>query len=294
MGSTVICLGIFASAATLSACGSDDRPAAEQVDARDTTPNADAAGQPDAAPAEEMESEPNDGASLTEINEVTVGAVMHGAIGTANDSDVFHFDAAPGTLYRLQLRADDGSPLLVHLTAMDAGRDGAGAGGDYVKIDIPGSSPANVEVLAMGQGGYYAVVRDARNVGGGGGEGSSAHGYTLSVSIVGQPNVTPLVFPSTNSETLASAGAVKLYSFDGVAGTDFVIDMQASGDSDGRLILFSEATGDWIARNDDRGGGDSDPLLDAPLTASGTMILMVENINPEASSLGFSLTSATP
>lgn len=278
----------------LAACGGNDDPNTGMPDSGTVVDEADATAEPDAAPPAQMESEPNDGSTVEEFNDVTVGIAMEGAIGTAGDSDVFRFDAAPGRLYQLQLEADDGSPLEVHLTAMDAGRDGSSAGNDYIKIDSPATGAAQLQVLAMGQGGYFAVVRDARNVGGTGGEGSAAHSYSLLVTEIVAPSILPLGFPSTGNGLLAEPGAVQLYSLDGTMGADFIVDVQATGNMDGRMILFSEMTGDWIARNDDRGAGDPNPLLDAFFSASGAMLLVVENIEPTATGFGYQISASTP
>jgi len=276
-------------------CGSDGGSTQAQADAGGGGGVADAAAATaDAAPAAEMESEPNNGATVDEFNSLTLGTEMQGAIGTAGDSDVFRFDADPGSVYEVRLTAGDGSPLALHLTAIDAGRDGSAAGNDYVKIDIPSSGDAELQLLAMGQGGYFAIVRDARNVGSAGIEGSPAHTYSLMVTKQLAPSIAPLTFPSTNNDSLPSPGGVKLYSFSGTAGTDVIMDMQATGDVDGRLTLYSQMTGDWIARNDDRGLGDPNPVIDAPLTAGGDMILAVENIEPSAQNLDFQLSSSTP
>jgi hypothetical protein len=55
--------------------------------------------------------------------------------------------------------------------------------------------------------------------------------------------------------------------------------------------VFSQSTGDWIARND-TGPMGNDPLVDAPLFATGLMYLVVENITPEATVLGYSLSAS--
>jgi hypothetical protein len=63
---------------------------------------------------------------------------------------------------------------------------------------------------------------------------------------------------------------------------------------DGRLFIYSLTEQDWIARNDNRALDDPDPLIDAPLTADGAMLLVVENIEEQASALGYTLSTSLP
>ncbi|MFU8806466.1 MAG: hypothetical protein ACNA8W_21820, partial [Bradymonadaceae bacterium] len=74
-------------------------------------------------------------------------------------------------------------------------------------------------------------------------------------------------------------------------GDDAIIDLRATGDMDARLVLFSENTGSWFARNDDRSLGDVDPLIDAPIFAEGPALLVVENIAESVQDLGYTMTA---
>ncbi len=87
-------------------------------------------------------------------------------------------------------------------------------------------------------------------------------------------------------------GAIALYTFSGTAGQDVLVDMQATDDLDGRLYIVADATSDWIARQDDRRVSDHNPLIDAPLTASDNMTLVVESIAETPTNLGYSLTAS--
>lgn len=255
-----------------------------------TTPDATSDASADmTSPTRVEEAEPNDGATLDEVNDFAVGTQMHGNIDAA-DSDVFQLDAMAGSIYRITLTLDAGSQLDPHVTVFDAGRDGNNAGDDYVKI-VRGST---IEVLAMGVGGYFVAVRDARNVDGGS-VGGTGFGYALDVDVVDPAAVaTPLTFPDTLSGALTSAGAVDLWSFDGTEGMNVLFDFAANGDLDGRLLVFSTTQGSWIARQDDRTVGNPNPLLDAPLSASGPMFLVVENITEDATNLGYTIDASIP
>ena len=263
-------------------------------DAPDTTPVADTP--PDVGPPPAMpEEEPNNGAALTEYNALALGTTATGAIGAAKDADVFRVPTQPGQVYRAVLTASPSSDLSPHLTVMDAGRGNDAAGEDYVKMAVGAASPAVVEWLAMGAGEHFVIVRDARNLAGGS-VGSAAHTYELVVTERALADVSgpPLVFPATVADALPSAGGLRLFAFDGTEGRDLRADLRASGDMDARLLVFATATGDWIARNDDRSANDVDPLLDAPLTESGAMWLVVENIAPSATTFGFTLSCQFP
>ena len=86
---------------------------------------------------------------------------------------------------------------------------------------------------------------------------------------------------------------MRLYPFDADTGADVVFDLAADG-FDGRLFVVSTSVGDWIARNDDRGLDDTDPLIDAPLFEEGPYLLLVESNSEAPESLGFTLTGALP
>lgn len=245
------------------------------------------------APAVEHESEPNDGAQATEIDALALGHVVEGAVGTAGDADVFQVPVPAGTVVEATLTPLDGSTLTPHLTVFDDGRGGHTAGDDYVKIVRAASGEVRLQWLAMGQGGYYLAVRDARNVDGQS-VGGNSFGYRLSVSPIDRASVTrgALSFSTAQSGTLGSPGAIDLYTFQAQAFQDAQIDLHATGDADGRLLVFAASTQDWIARNDNRSASDVDPLLDAPLSEGGALVLVVENVAEQAASLGYGMTAS--
>jgi len=189
-----------------------------------------------------------------------------------------------------------GSPFQPHLTAMDGGRGTKAPGDDTVKMAASPSLPVTVELLAMGEGGYLLIVRDLRALSSNPVGGAS---YTYQVMVAGQD---PQFFQGQAltlandqfDDSLSSPGAVKLYPFSATEGQNLKADLTAVSELDGRLFVFSVATGDWIARNDDRSAGDRNPLLDAPLFASGEMFLVVENIDETATALGYHLGVSSP
>jgi hypothetical protein len=237
------------------------------------------------------ESEPNGGTTETEVNDLPVGAVMSGAIGEAGDSDIFLVPTVAGRAYRVTL--EPAGPLMGHLTIIDSGRDGDPAGDDYVHLSRTGSGGAvELDLLAMGAG-HLVAVRDLRSLGGGAGSGGADHTYTLRVTELDLGAIAEgLTLPSTVMGSLTHPGAMAVYTFSGTEGTWVTFDLTPSGEMDARLFIVAESTGSWIARNDDRGPADDTPLIDAPLTAGGTMYLVVENIDEQAAGLGFSITAS--
>lgn len=245
------------------------------------------------APAVEHETEPNDGAQPTEVDALALGHVVEGAVGAAGDADVFQVPVPAGTVVEATLTPLDGSTLTPHLTVFDDGRGGHAAGDDYVKIVRAPSGEVRLQWLGMGQGGYYLAVRDARNVDGQS-VGGSGFGYRLSVRSLDRAGVTrgALSLSAAQSGALGSPGAIDLYTFQAQAFQDAQIDLQAAGDVDGRLVVYAESTQDWIARNDNRSDSDVNPLIDAPLSEGGALVLVVENLAEQAQSLGYAMTAS--
>ncbi|MFU8806411.1 MAG: hypothetical protein ACNA8W_21545 [Bradymonadaceae bacterium] len=110
---------------------------------------------PDADDEDDLlyEQEPNDGQTDGEFNALPVGAVMVGNIDL-DDVDIFHFDASPGDVYRIELDTM-GSDVEPHLTVLDAGRGDKAAGEDFVKIVR--TPETALDLLAMGEGGYLVI-----------------------------------------------------------------------------------------------------------------------------------------
>lgn len=235
------------------------------------------------------EMEPNDGEAIAEVNALPIGGTISGNID-ADDSDVFQIDTEPGKLYRAAIVVDRGSSLQPHLTVMDDGRGGDPAAGDYVKI----MRGPDIDFLAMGEEGYYVVVRDARNVDGSG-AGGAGHQYLVTVEEVPVADAVAgdVTFGTTMSGTLSGPGGVDLWTFDGTEGTEMVFDFATTGDLDGRLYVFAESEGSWVMRNDNRMAGNPDPLLDAPLFASGDMYLVVENIAEQATDTAYTIDASS-
>ena len=60
------------------------------------------------------------------------------------------------------------------------------------------------------------------------------------------------------------------------------------------MMIFAKSTGSWCARNDNQSASDINPLIDAPLTESGAMWLVVENVDHDATGFGYAITATLP
>lgn len=251
----------------------------------DTNPSPDQ-GRDVAAPVPRSESEPNDGASDNETNPIAVDDVIAGTIGQDNDVDIFRINTVPGKIYTATLTTDPSSTLSPLLTVIDDGRGHGAAGEDYVKLSVgPDPRAPSLDFLAMGFGGYYVAVRDAFA------QGDADHTYRLDVVErgLGEFSGQPLGVSTSLGDTLSHAASLRLYPMNATEGSDLVVDLQAADSGMDPRLFIVLATGDWIARNDDRAVADHNPLIDAPLTGGGDMFVVVENISFEATDLSYSM-----
>jgi hypothetical protein len=77
--------------------------------------------------------------------------------------------------------------------------------------------------------------------------------------------------------------------FTATRGASAMFDRKASGAIHGRQMVAAPSRAWWIARNDDRAMGAPNPLIDAPLSESGAMWLMVENVDEAAGDLAYTV-----
>ena len=233
-------------------------------------------GEGDAGEGDVVESEPNGGDPIADVDDASIGAGIRGVIDGAADVDFFHVeDAVKGHVYAVRADAD----FSVRLAVLDDGRGGDAPGGDYVRL---GHDDVTFAVLG---GGVYVAVDDDNGDGG---------AYRVSFDDVTADVSAGALASGTVSGDLGSAAGVVSYSVDVDAGSDVVFDANASGDGDLRLFVVSLSTGDWIARNDDRAADDANPRIDAPLFDEGPYVLLVENIDEAATDLGYTLTAVVP
>jgi len=253
----------------------------------------DAVNEPAVVPTAE-EQEPNNGATDTEYNDLPLGTQVSGAIQDQGDPDIFRVPALPGKVYVATLTAQ-GASLQGNLTVMDTGRDGEPEGGDYIKLANATGTTATLAWLGMGEGGHFVIVRDKRNL-----SSATVGGADFKYQLIVEERPATqfeggaLDFALPMTGKLSGPGDLKLYPFDGTEGSDILVKFDASGDMDGRLMIFAKSTGSWIARNDNQSQTNIDPLIDAFLTESGAMWLVVENVDHEATALDYAITATMP
>jgi hypothetical protein len=236
------------------------------------------------------EVEPNGGATTAEVNQGTVPGVMSGVVDPADDLDIFAVELVAGTFVQWELTGP-GGVLAPHLGLSQDGNNvptmaaRAGAGASAVQQHF---------VLESGR--YYAIVRDTRNVPASTSAhvGSPAHTWRLEVTTPTRTH-RMVSLPSTQTGTLATATSVDTWQFSGTANTGFDVVLNAqrlatASDMDSRLSLFHVETADWIITNDDDVAESTvDSHVGGTLPATGTYVVVVENIAPAPARLAYEL-----
>lgn len=237
------------------------------------------------------ENEPNDGNPTT--NALTAPATVAGAIGTANDVDVFMVDLTVGDQWKWSLDAR-GSAMTPHLTIMESANS--------VPIVVargPAGGSARIEQLVLKTGSYAVIIRDSNNVPAKTSKnvGSPSHTWELR----GEPSTRaalPLPVPGVVSGSLADPWDSALHGFTLTTSTQVTLEIKArtkspATDLDTRLTLFNASMNLWMGTNDDQTAANTDSLLTGPLPP-GDYRVLVENLDESATSLGFEVTATSP
>lgn len=223
------------------------------------------------------ESEPNDGATTTEFNAISVPSVITGTLGKANDADVFSFSAQAGDRLAVQASSTDAAEL--HLAVF----------GDAA-LNVPpavnafgNGKDAFAEYYVVKSGTYYIALRDRRNVGSSpAGVGGPTFGYTITVSPLSRAPL-PITVGQSEATTISPAGTVRVFSF--TAKQDDELELRAkakalspASDVDTRLSLFHPGQQAWLGTNDNPSLGETDSLLQGKMPFNGTYHVIVENV----------------
>jgi len=260
------------------------RPEAAAADARPAGPEA---RPPEAALPKSSESEPNDGKTKTEFNAIAVPTQVTGAIGVADDIDLFSWQAAAGDRVTVTVKTG-GSSLQPHLAVF-----GDAALGVPAAVSA-GAGDVMAEYYVLKSGSYFVGVRDRRNVG-----ASSAHvggpGFTYTMTIT--PLTRAPIPAQVGGEVKASAsppGTVVVFSYTAAAGDDLEVTVLAQrlsppSDLDSRLSLFHPGQKVWVGTNDNLGSGQPDSLLKGKMPFDGTYHAVVENEGTAVTNLDFAL-----
>ncbi len=232
------------------------------------------------------EQEPNDGATVTELNDVQVPGTITGGIGTDNDTDIFRFAGKAGD--RLLISVVSTGDLQPHLAVLGE-----------PPMDVPvvvnrGPGDLIVEVYLLETGNHLLGIRDRRNLGSSpAGVGGPTFGYEITVTPLSRAPI-PLSAGKVPS-TLDPAGTVRVFSFDAKTGDEVTLEVFAArlgppSDVDSRLTLFHPGQGAWLGTNDNPGLSELDALLHASsLPFNGPYHAIVENVAESGADFGFEL-----
>lgn len=291
---TTASLFLLTAAPALWGCSDDGQPAVDmnswdyspgaEVGIADKGPGADLqpadAGPPDAPPIKVInETEPNNGGTKTEYNSITAPLQIKGAIGKAEDADLFGLTAPAGARYSVTVKGD--GTLQPHLVIFDLDN----------KLPVAASNGAT-EALAE----YYAleaadplliVVRDRRNLAKPSQKvGGAAFTYTVTVTPLTRAPVQVAVGAQQTS-TLAPRGTVRVFAF--TAAKDVDLDLEAlviaPADIDARLSLFHVGNKSWHGTNETPSALDA--KLSGKMPLSGTYHAIVENVADYPTKLDF-------
>ncbi len=234
------------------------------------------------------EAEPNNGATTTELNAMALPSEMVGKLDPAKDIDIFGVTPAVGEFWEWTLTPSSGE-LAPHLTVFDT----APSNQNPTRL-VAGQSggPARLDHFVLHAGTFVATVRDTRNVTGGN-VGGPGFGYSL---VAKKKTVSPVTvtFPSTKSATLASLGAIDLFTFTGSGGKGFDIAIKAERKAapstmDSRISLYEVSTKKTLITNDDASGSTPDSQLSSASPVTGTYIVVVENEGTDGADLSYDI-----
>lgn len=233
------------------------------------------------------EKEPNNGTTKTEFQTVSAPIIITGAIGKADDIDLFGLKVQAGQ--RLVVKVTSGGTLKAHLavfdlanklpTAVNAG-PGNGAMAEYYVLQ-------SAATLLVG-------IRDRRNVGSGSQHvGGPKFTYTLSILPLTRAPI-PITVGAEKKSSLSPPGAVRVFSFLAQKGQKLHLQVRArvltpSSDMDSRLSLFCTGQKTWHGTNDDAPGTKGDSLLTGSMPFTCTYHAVVENVKLNASKLDFAI-----
>jgi len=260
--------------------GWDYSPGAEA--GPDMTPVDGAGPTPDAPPLKVInETEPNNGSTKTEYNAITPPVQIKGAIGTADDADIFSFTAPAGGRYSVTVKGD--GALQPHVVLFDLDN----------KLPVAASNGAT-EALAE----YYTlqaaaplliVVRDRRNLPASASKhvGGAAFTYTATVTPLARPPV-PITIGGQKTSSLAPQGTVRVFSFTAAKDDDLTLEVLVTppADIDARLSLFHLGSKHW-GGNTNETPGSLDAKLSGKMPQSGTYHAIVENVADYPTKLDF-------
>lgn len=231
--------------------------------------------------SQSSEQEPNNGSTATEYNSIQIPALVKGAIDQADDIDLFGVAAQAGERFTVTLTSD--GTLQPHLVIFDPAQKLPTAAN-------PGpGSVVTAEYYPLESRTILIGVRDRRNVGSSSQHvGGAAFTYSLSVTPLARAPI-PISVGSQKSATIDPPGTVRVFAFTATQNADLNVAVITGGsDVNARLSLFHPGQKVWLGTNEDPSA--SDALLEGPMSLSGTIHAIVENVAENVgTNLGFTL-----
>ncbi len=231
------------------------------------------------------EKEPNDGKTAAEIQNITVPAIVTGAIDPVSDVDGFRAKLTGGDLFvwKLEATGADFTPYIGVVEKDDSVPHFVARGEMGKSIEL--------EQFVTKSSDWQIAITDSRNATGRTPVGGATFGYKLTAQKVTRVP-TPIAVGNTATSVLTSPYAVGLFDLSLSSATALDINVRAKrlstpSDIDSRLSIVNQADGTWVSTNDDMSSGQTDSKLGADALPAGKYVLVVENVNPTAKTFGF-------
>ena len=233
------------------------------------------------------EKEPNDGKTTTEIQDVTVPAIVTGVIDPVGDVDGFRAQLTSGDLFTWKVEAT-GADLTPYLGIVE--KDDSVP---HFVARAPKGQSVEMEQFVTKSSAWHIIVTDSSNVKGNSFVGGPTFGYKVTAQRVARVPKS-VALGGTEAAALGGPYAVGVFALSLTSTTALDINVRAKrlstpSDLDTRLSIVNKDDGLWIATNDDMASGQSDSKLGADALPAGNYVLVVENVNPDAKILTFEI-----
>jgi hypothetical protein len=217
---------------------------------------------------------------VLEVNDMITPGTMLGAIGVADDGDIFRITIAPGEFWQWDIVAEPGSSYVPHLTVFDTATSSLNPT-ELVAASLTTDKP-RLDHFVLRSGSFVAAVRDARNVPASSSKhvGDASLKYRLVASKV-TPTPAKMTLPGTASGALKYVANAGIHSFTTTKGTKIKLAVKAQRKTpasklDSRMSLFHVGTKTTVLTNDDA-SGTTDSEITGPMHADGEYWVIVEN-----------------
>lgn len=276
--------------------GSDDTAADSGAKKKPSTPSTDDTGTEDSSVVEDgstlpsySESEPNNGTLLDggaiQVNTYTPPGAISGTISPADDVDAFGLSFEVGSVWSWEVVPAASLAPVLFVSDNRPQNDPDGTPNTLVK----GAAGETIrqEQFVFAARTYYGAVGDARSA------GSKAGGaYVLTVAPLTR-TPTALQPGKVVKATLASRGAIDLYSITTMGGDGWDLDIRAhrktpASDMDSFVSIYETNLKKRLLSNDDISLNESDSHIGTSI-ASGSYVVVVSNLTEAPTDLSYEI-----